>query len=124
MMWELSLLQINYCLLPNFFNRDMDDNQTPIRSRSGRGSRGPTRLKRLSLKRVVGETTRVELDVNTRVAFSPNANSFNNYLGVVSRERLSILINSWDDVSEVDRNMLWEDVWVSFTLLSLSYNDF
>jgi len=46
------------------------------------------------------------------------------YLGVISRERLSILINSWDEVSEVDRNMIWEDVLVSFTLLLLPYNAF
>ena len=29
--------------------------------------------------------------------------------GIVSRERLSILINSWDEVSEVDQNMIWEE---------------
>ena len=58
------------------------------------------------------------------MASSPNADMFNNYLGFVSRERFSILINLWDDVSEVDQNMLWEDVRVNFTLLSLSYNAF
>jgi len=63
-------------------------------------------LKRLVLKRVVGEKTRVDIDVNTEVAFGPNADEFMSYLGVVSRERLSILINSWDEVSEVDRNMI------------------
>jgi len=58
------------------------------------------------------------------VASGPNDEMLSSYLGVVSRERLSILINSWDDVSEVDPNMLWEDVQVSFTLLSLLYNAF
>jgi len=81
-------------------------------------------LKRLSLRRAADEKTRVSIDVNTRVTSIPNAKVFNNYLGVVSRERLPILIISWDEVSDVDRNMLWEDVWVSFTLLSLSYNAF
>jgi len=95
----------------------MNDDQTPIRSQSGRGSREPTRLKRLALKHVVGETTCVDIDVNTGVAFGSNADEFNNYLGVVSRERLSILINSWDDMSEVDQK-------VSFTLLLLPYNAF
>jgi len=102
----------------------MDDDQTPIRPRSEQGNIGPTRLKRLSLKRVVGETTCVDIDVNTGVAFGPNADSFNNYLGFVSCERLSILINSWDDMSEVNRNMLRKDVRASFTLLLLSYNAF
>ena len=72
-------------------------------------------MKRLALRRATGEKTRVGIDVNTRVAFGPKAHQFMSYLGVVSRERLSILINSWDEVSEVDRNMIWEDVMVSFT---------
>ena len=84
----------------------MDDDQTQIRSRSGRGSRGPTRLKCLALKHAIGEMTCVDIDVNTRVAFGLIADEFNSYLGVVSRERLSLLINSWDDMSEVDQNML------------------
>jgi len=67
------------------------------------------------LRRAVGEKTRVDIDVNTRVAFGPKAYEFMSYLGVVSRERLSILISSWDEVSEVDQNMIWEDVLVSFT---------
>jgi len=71
----------------------MDDDQTPIRSRSGRDSRGPTRLKRLTLERVAGEKTRVDIDVNTGVAFGPNADEFMSYLGGISRERVSILIN-------------------------------
>jgi len=95
----------------------MDEDQAPIRSRSGQGSKGPTRLKRLAKKRAAGETIHVDIDMTTGVAFGPNVDEFNNYLGVVSRERLSILINLWDDVSEVDQNMIWEDVLVSFTLL-------
>jgi len=51
----------------NFVNRDMDDDQTPIRPRFGRGNKGLTRLKRLSLKRVAGETTRVDININTGV---------------------------------------------------------
>jgi len=102
----------------------MDDDQTLMRPRSGRGNRGPTRLKRLSLRRVAGEKTHLDIDVNAGVASGPNAKTFNSYLGVVSRERLSILLYSWDDVSEVDRNMLWEHVRVRFTLLSFSCNAF
>jgi len=84
----------------------MADNQTPIRPQYGRGSRGPTRLKRVSLRCSNGEKTPVDLDINTRVASGPNVEMFRSYLGVVSHERLSILINSWDDVSEIDQNML------------------
>jgi len=67
------------------------------------------------LRRVAGEKTPVDIDVNTEVVTGPNVETFSNYLGVVACERLSILINSWDDVSEVDQNMLWEDILVSFT---------
>ena len=81
-------------------------------------------MKCLTLKRVAGEKTRVDIDVNTGVAFGPKADEFMSYLGVVSRERLSILINSWDQVPEVDRNMICKDVLVSFTLLLLPYNAF
>jgi len=58
----------------------MDDDQTPIRPRFGRGSRGPTRLKRLALKRVAGEKTRVDIDVNTGVAFGSKADQCMSYL--------------------------------------------
>jgi len=51
----------------------MDGDQTPIIPRSGRGSKGPTRLKRLTLRRAAGEKTRVDIDVNTGVAFGPKA---------------------------------------------------
>ena len=57
----------------------MDDDQTPVRPRSGRGSRGPTRLKRLALRRVAGEKTCVDIDVNTGVAFGPKADEFMSY---------------------------------------------
>jgi len=76
----------------------MGDDQTPIRPPSRRSSRGPTRLKRLSLRHASGEKTHVDIDVNTGVAFGPSAENFSNYLGVVAHQRLSILINSWDNV--------------------------
>jgi len=76
------------------------------------------------LKRDTGEKTRVDIDVNTGVAFGPHADEFISYLEVVSRERLSILVNSWDEVSEVDRNMIKEDLLISFILLLLPYNAF
>jgi len=60
----------------------MVDDQTPIKPRSERGSKGPIRLKRLSLKRVAAEKIRVDIDVNTGVAFGSNAYSFKRYLGL------------------------------------------
>ena len=59
-------------------------------------------MKRLALRCAAGEKTRVDIDVNTGVAFGPKADELMSYLEVVSCERLSILINSWDEVSKVD----------------------
>jgi len=86
----------------------MIDDQTPISSTSPskRFTRGPTRLRRLSLRRASGKNTPVNIDVNTKVTPGLSVDTFNSYLGVVARERISILTNSWDDVIEVDRNML------------------
>jgi len=61
---------------------------------------------------------------STLSGFGPKVDEFMSYLGVVSRERLSILISSWDEVLEVDRNMIWEDILISFTLLLLPYYAF
>jgi len=58
------------------------------------------------LRRAASEKTRIDIDVNMGVASGPNVETLNRYLRVASRERFSILINSWDDVSEVDQNML------------------
>jgi len=80
----------------------MDDDQTAIRHRSGRAA---------------GAKTRVGIDVNTGVVFGPKLDEFMSYLGIVSCERLSIFINSWDEVSEVDWNIIWEDVLVSFYII-------
>jgi len=40
-------------------------------------------LKHLALRRAVGEKTRVDIDINTGVAFGPKADEFMSYLGVV-----------------------------------------
>jgi len=51
----------------------MVDDQTLMSSilPSGRASREPTILKRLSLRRASGEKTPIDIDVNTVVAFGP-----------------------------------------------------
>jgi len=101
----------------------MVDDHIPISSnhRSGRSTRGPTRLRRLLLRSARGVKTPVIIDVITGVASGPNADTFNSYLGVVAREKISILIPLWDHVPEVDRTMIWEDILVMYTLLLLSY---
>ena len=88
----------------------MDDDQTPLKPRSGRGSRGPTRLKRIALRRVACEKTRVDIDVNTEVAFGPKADEFMSYLGVVSRE-------TWRLFRESRENEAWMVSVVTFLFI-------
>jgi len=54
----------------------LTDTWMTIRPQTGRGSRGPTRLKSLALRRAAGEKTRVDIDVNTGVAFGPKVYEF------------------------------------------------
>jgi len=52
------------------------------------------------------------IDVNTSVAIRPYAKKFSSYLEIFARERISILIESWDHVTEHERNMIWQDILV------------
>jgi len=38
---------------------------------------------------------------------------FKSYLGILARERISILTPSFDHVSEVDRDIIWQDLLVT-----------
>ena len=77
-----------------------------------RSGRGATRLKSLIKKLASGKKTPVDVDVNTGQATGPNAKIFRTYLGVVAREKISILTPSWDHVTEHERNIIWEDILV------------
>ena len=76
-------------------------------------TRGATRMRKLLIKRAKGEKTPVDIDVNTGVASGPNGDIFKTYLGMLARERISILTPSFDHVQEVDRNMIWQDIQVN-----------
>jgi len=41
------------------------------------------------------------------------ADVFKSYLGMLARERISILTLSFDLVTEVDREMIWQDLLVT-----------
>jgi len=63
------------------------------------------------LRHASGEKTPVTIDASNEMASGPNVDTFSIYLGVVACERISILTNSWDNVTEVDQIMLLEDVY-------------
>jgi len=81
----------------------MTDDEVP-RSRT---CRGRTRLKTMCIKINKGKKVPLTIDVNIGVASGPNSHNFSSYLGVVFSERISILIPSWDNVTEHERNMIW-----------------
>ncbi|XP_052727001.1 uncharacterized protein LOC108332271 isoform X1 [Vigna angularis] len=83
---------------------------------TSRRTRGATRLRQLILRRNAGERTPVIIDVVTGVASGPNAYVFRSYLGVLARDRISILTPSFDHVSEADRNLIWQDLLITFDM--------
>jgi len=74
--------------------------------------RGPTRLKTMCMKINKGKKLSFVIDVNAGVATRPNAKNFSSYLGVVAREKISILTDYWDHLTEHERNMIWQDILV------------
>ncbi|KOM28180.1 hypothetical protein LR48_Vigan511s000300 [Vigna angularis] len=77
---------------------------------TSRPTRGAMRLRQLILRRNAGERTPIIIYVVTRVASGPNADVFRSYLGVLARDRISILTPSFDHVSEADQNLIWQDL--------------
>nr|KYP73806.1 hypothetical protein KK1_006462 [Cajanus cajan] len=84
---------------------------TDLGSGSGkREGRSITRLSGLTAGRIAKERTPVEVDPRSGKALSPNATKFRSYLGVLARRHVSIIIPSWDDVEEADKNLMWQDI--------------
>jgi len=71
-------------------------NDKVSRSKTGRG---PTRLKNVFKKINKYDKISLSIDVNTDVTIGPYAKKFRSYLGVLSRERISILTESWDHMT-------------------------
>ena len=59
-----------------------------------------------------GQKMPLIIDVNAGVATRPNSKKFSSYLRIVVCERISILTDSWDNVTEHERNMIWKDILV------------
>ncbi|KOM37374.1 hypothetical protein LR48_Vigan03g075600 [Vigna angularis] len=62
------------------------------------------------VRRNSGERTPVDVNVITSVASDPNADVFRSYLGVLACDRINILTPSFDHVSVVERNIIWNDL--------------
>ncbi|KAG2371966.1 uncharacterized protein HKW66_Vig0240870 [Vigna angularis] len=79
-------------------------------SEQTRRGRGITRLANVTSGRVDGQRKHVDIDPGSGQASRPNANRFRSYLGKLAKSQVSILHATWDDVPEVDKNLLWQDI--------------
>ena len=85
------------------------EDETPTK----RLTRGATRLRELSSRRAKGRKTHVDINVDTSEPIGRCGDVFKSNLGMLARERISILTPSFDHVTEVDREMIWQDLLVT-----------
>jgi len=71
-----------------------------------RPTRGATRLRQLLIRIAKGQKTPVDINVNIEMPRGPYADVLKSNLGMLAREKISILTPSFDHVTEVDRNMI------------------
>ena len=53
------------------------------------------------------------MDAATGRGSGPHKEKFHSYLGVVAREKIDIVHNSWKDVSDMLKELVWGDILVS-----------
>jgi len=85
------------------------EDETPAKRRT----RGATRLRQLLIIRANGQKTHVYNNIDIGMPSGRYADVFKSYLGMLARERISILTPSLDHVTEVDREMIWQDLLVT-----------
>jgi len=92
------------------FHRYMAEHHTSSKDEAPtkRPTRGATRLRQLLTRRAKGQKTLVDINVDTRMPKNRYADVFKSYLRMLAQERISILTPSFDHVTEVDRDMIWQ----------------
>ena len=78
-----------------------------------RPTRGATRLRHLLIRRGNGQKTPVDINVDTIMPTGRYADIFKIYLGMLARDKRSILTTSFDHVTKVDRELIWQDLLVT-----------
>ena len=84
--------------------------QSPMKSRNTRKS---TRLRRLTVRALDQPKPTVYVDAATGRGSGPFKEKFHSYLGVVAREKIPIVHNSWKDVPDTLKDLVWNDILVS-----------
>jgi len=75
---------------------------------SSKEIRDPTQLRNLVIRHMGNNRVLVQ------VWLGLNHAQFRSYLGVLDQSKVSILVLDWDHVTEVDKNLIWEDIFVSY----------
>ena len=60
----------------------------------------------------------VAVDAATGRGSGPHKEKFHNYLGVVAREKVPIVHNSWKDVPDTLKELVWNEILVSAVLVT------
>ncbi|KAL5124944.1 hypothetical protein HKD37_02G005257 [Glycine soja] len=81
-----------------------------------RNTRQSTRLRRLTFRTLDQPRPVVNVDAATGRASSPNKEIFHNYLRVVAREKISIVHNSWKDVPNSLKELVWNEILAKFDI--------
>jgi len=97
------------------FHRYMAEHYTSSKDEAlaKRPTRGATRLRELLIRRAKGQKTHVDINIDTGEPSGRSRDVFKSYLGMLARERISILMPSFDHVTEADREMIWQDILVT-----------
>ncbi|XP_028216688.1 uncharacterized protein LOC114398721 [Glycine soja] len=87
--------------------------QSPTKCRNTRKS---TRLRRLTVRALDQPKTTVYVDAATGRGSGPFKEKFHSYLGVVAREKIPIVHNSWKDVPDTLKDLVWNDILAKFDI--------
>jgi len=78
-----------------------------------RNTRKSTRLRRLTVRALDKPKPTVYVDAATSQGSGSFKEKFHSYLGVVAREKIPIVHNSWKDVPDMLKDLVWNDILVS-----------
>ncbi|KAH1206055.1 hypothetical protein GmHk_16G046606 [Glycine max] len=79
-------------------------------------SRTTTQLRTLTLRTVDQPRPAFYVDPATGRASGPMRENFHSYLGVVAREKVPIIHNTWKDVPEMLKEIVWNDILAKFDI--------
>jgi len=84
-------------------------------AKSSKKTREVNRLRALTMSCLGGSKVPDDIYPETGRASGPNHVQFVSYLGILTRTKVSILLLDWDHVTKVDKNLIWQDLCVTYS---------